>query len=201
MPAPHSVVVCCQEQCLSFLPFHFEIYFSLHSVPLGCLLASVKYILSTTPPPGTNLLPQSPSFPRQFLLPCPLCSSAYVSTESLEPQLRENVMSVFLRLNLLTMMSPFAPTSFQRVLLRSSVQPRKFHCVSVPLSAPPLLVPCVGSDLAVACSAAVKRHARAPVLLICSLPGKCSGVWFQDSRNICTDFISVWICPQPTNTG
>lgn len=183
---------------VSFL-FILKFIFFLHSVPLCCLLASVKCILSIIPP-YTNLL-SSVSVVPQFLLPCPLCSSTYVSTESLGPQLRENVMSVFLRLNWPTMMSPFVPTSFQRVLLCSSVQLRKFLCFCSTLSIPPLWVPCVGSDLAVVCSAAVKSHTRAPVLLIWSLPRKCSGVWFQDLRSLCTDFISVWICPRPTNNG
>lgn len=73
-------------------------------------------------------------------------------------------------------------------------------CFCSTFSIPLLWVPCVGSDLAVVCSAAVKSRARAPVLLIWSLPCKCSGVWFQDLRSLCTDFISVWNCPSPTNT-
>lgn len=133
MPAPHSVVRC-QEQCPSFLPFHFEIYFFLALIPIMLSSCECKVYSEYNPaPPRTNLL-SSVSVVPQFLLPCPLCSSTYVSTESLGPQLREHVMSVFLRLNWPTMMSPFVPTSFQRVLLCSSVQLRKFLCVSVPLS-------------------------------------------------------------------
>lgn len=184
---------------VSFL-FILKFIFFLHSVPLCCLLASVKCILSITPPPyqppifSLRHSPVSTSVSSVLLNLCIHGESRAAAERKCDVCLSETELADYD----VTVCAHFLSKGLTLFFCAAEEIPL---CFCSTLSIPPLWVPCVGSDLAVVCSAAVKSHTRVPVLLIWSLPRKCSGVWFQDLRSLCTDFISVWVCPRPTNTG
>lgn len=200
MPAPHSVVRC-QEQCPSFLPFHFEIYFFLALSPIMLSSCECKVHSEYSPPtlyqPPIFSLRRSPvstSVSSVLLNLCIHGESRAAAERKCDVCLSETELADYD----VTVCAHFLSKGLTLFFCAAEEIPL---CFCSTLSIPPLWVPCVGSDLAVVCSAAVKSHTRAPVLLIWSLPRKCSGVWFQDLRRLCTDFISVWVCPRPTNTG
>lgn len=149
----------------------------MHSVPLCCLLASVKYILSITPQhtlyqplTSISIVPQTVSTSVSSVL-ISLCihgESRTAAERKCDVCLSETEFADYD----VTVCAHFLSKGLASFFCAAEEIPL---CFCSTLSAPPLLVACVGSDLAVACSAAVKRHAGAPVLLIWSLPGKCSG--------------------------